>query len=157
MLPANGKVLLLSLFAAWLGHLLPWGGVALVLRPDFVLLMLLYWLLRAPMLCNVGIAWTMGLLVDLAHGGLFGQQALAYAFTAFLVLTYRRRLVLFSKLQQAAYVFLLLLLTQIALLVLKLFAGGTLPGPSYFLPSLSGILLWQLVVFLAARRADNPA
>jgi len=38
-------------------------------------------------------------------------------------------------------------LTQITLLILKMFAGGEIPGWSYFLPSVSGILLWQLVIF----------
>jgi len=116
-----------------------------MLRPDFVLLVLIYWMLRAPHLCSVGTAWTVGLLVDLASGGLFGQCALAYVISAFVALTYQRRLVLFNAWQQAAYVLALLLLTQTTLLVLKLFAGGGLPGWSYFLPSVSGVLLWQLL------------
>lgn len=118
-----------------------------MLRPDFVLLVLLYWLLCAPHLCNIGTAWTTGLVIDLASGGLFGQNALAYALTAFFAVSYQRRLALFNTWQQAGYVFALLLLTQITLLVLKLFAGAESPGWSYFLPSISGILLWQFVTF----------
>ncbi|HQR50233.1 MAG TPA: rod shape-determining protein MreD [Methylophilaceae bacterium] len=139
------KHVYLSLFAAFILYLLPWQGFGLMLRPDFVLLVLIYWMLRAPHLCNVGTAWTIGLLVDLASGGLFGQYALAYAISAFVALTYQRRLVLFNAWQQAAYVLALLLLTQTTILVLKLFSGGGLPGWSYFLPSVSGVLLWQLL------------
>lgn len=140
------KSVYFSLLLALLSELLPWSGWGLTLRPDFVLLVVLYWILRAPYLCNIGTAWFAGLVVDLATGGLFGQNAMAYALTAFFAVSYQRRLTLFNPWQQVGYVFVLLLLTQVTLLVLKLFAGGESPGWNYFLPSISGILLWQLVM-----------
>lgn len=151
MRPVAHKNIYFSLLVAFMLYLLPWAGFGLMLRPDFVLLALLYWLLRAPHQCNVGTAWMLGMLVDLASGSLFGQYALAYAFTAFVALSYQRRLVLFNEWQQAGYVLLLLLLTQLSLLIIKLFAGSGLPGWSYFLPSLSGVLLWQVAVYSRVR------
>lgn len=136
-----------SLLLALILQLLPWAGFGLMLRPDFVLLAVLYWLLRAPHLCNIGTAWFAGLVIDLASGGLFGQHALAYAISAYFAVNYHRRLALFNVWQQAAYVFVLLLLTQTTLLILKLFAGAEVPDWEYFLPSISGILLWQLFIF----------
>jgi rod shape-determining protein MreD len=155
MRPIGLRDIYFSLILAFTLYLLPWAGFGLVLRPDFVLLVLIYWLLRAPHLCNVGTAWVLGLLVDLASGSLFGQYALAYAVTAFVALTYQRRLVLFSEWQQASYVLLLLLLTQITLLILKLFSGSDLPGWTYFLSSISGVLLWQVVVYSRIRVTGN--
>ncbi|HSH71772.1 MAG TPA: rod shape-determining protein MreD [Methylophilaceae bacterium] len=137
----------LSLLMALILQILPWSGWGLLVRPDFVLLTLIYWLLRAPQLCNIGTAWFIGIIIDIATGGLFGQNALAYAFSAFFAVIYQRRLALFNIWQQAAYVFALLILTQATLLVLKLFAGGNSPGWIYFLPCVTGILLWQLVIF----------
>lgn len=151
MRPVNHFDVFLALGLAFMAYLLPWAGFGLMLRPDFVLLVLIYWMLRAPHLCNVGMAWAMGLLIDVSSGSLFGQNALVYALTAFVAVNYQRRLVLFNEWQQAFYVLLLLLLSQLALLILKLFAGASLPGWSYFLPSLSGILLWQLTVFSRVR------
>jgi rod shape-determining protein MreD len=49
---------------------------------------------------------------------------------------------------------LLLLVSQVILLVIKLMAGNALPGWSYFLSSLSGVLLWQLLVFSRVINAD---
>lgn len=141
------KTVYSSILLALLCQLLPWAGFGLTLRPDFVLLVVIYWLLRAPNICNIGTAWMAGLVVDLASGGIFGQNALAYALTAYFAVSYHRRLALFNIWQQASYVFVLLLLTQVTLLILKMFAGGEAPGWSYFLPSISGILLWQLVIF----------
>jgi len=137
----------LSLLMALILQILPWSGWGLLVRPDFVLLTLIYWLLRAPQLCNIGTAWFIGIIIDIATGGLFGQNALAYAFSAFFAVIYQRRLALFNVWQQAGYVFALLILTQATLLVLKLFAGGNSPGWIYFLPCVTGIALWQLVIF----------
>lgn len=147
MRPVSIAQIYLTLFVGMMLYLLPWAGFGLLVRPDFVLLVMLYWLMRAPHLCNIGTAWLMGMLVDLVGGDFLGQHALAYVISAFIATSYLRRATLFNRWQQAAYVFLLLLVSQIVLLVLKLFGGGALPGWSYFLSSISGILLWQLVIF----------
>ena len=137
----------LSLLFALILQILPWSGLALQLRPDFVLLTLIYWILRAPQLSNIGTAWFVGIIIDIVTGGLFGQNALAYALCAFFAVIYHRRLALFNIWQQAGYVFALLVLTQGTLLVLKLFAGGESPGWNYFWPCLTGIVLWQIIIF----------
>lgn len=137
-----------SLLTALLCQLFPWVGQGIILRPDFMLVTMLYWLLRAPNICNLGTAWFMGLLVDLATGSLLGQHALSFTFTAFLGLTYQRRLVLFNKLQLAVYVFVLLLVERVLILLLKLFAGNDNPGWHYYWPIITGMLLWQVLILI---------
>lgn len=154
MQAASLKKVYLSMLLALICQLLPWEGLALQIRPDFLLLVILYWLLRAPNLCNIGTAWLAGLAMDLASGGLFGQNALAYAVTAFFAVSYQRRLALFNIWQQTAYVFFLLLLTQTTLMMLKLFSGSELPGWNYYWHSISGIVLWQIVIF--SRLVEAP-
>jgi rod shape-determining protein MreD len=140
------KTIYFSLFLAFICLLLPWSGLALTIRPDFLLLVIIFWLIRAPNLCNVGTAWFAGLLMDLAAGGIFGQYALAYTITAFFAVMYQRRLVLYSGTQQLVYVIILLFIAQISLLILKIFAGAHFIGWTYFLPSLSGVLMWRIAV-----------
>lgn len=142
------KSIYLSLLAAFICLLFPWSGLALTLRPDFMLLVIIFWLLRAPNQCSVGTAWFMGLWVDLATGGVFGQYALAYTVTTFFAVIYQRRLVLFNSTQQLVYVFSLLFISQLILLILKTFAGKEFLGWSYFLPSITGVLVWQVAVTL---------
>ncbi len=136
----------LTLFLALLLQLLPWSGFMLNIKPDFLLLVLLFWLLRAPQICNIGVAWMAGVFMDLINGDLFGVNALAYALTAFLAVMYQRRLILFTVLQQSGYVFLLLFVNQVILLLLKTFTGSEYFGWTYFVPSISGILLWYVVL-----------
>ncbi|PKO45209.1 MAG: rod shape-determining protein MreD [Betaproteobacteria bacterium HGW-Betaproteobacteria-22] len=142
------KFIYLSLLAAFIFSLLPWSGVGLLLRPDFVLLTLIFWILRAPGLCNIGTAWFMGLWVDLATGGIFGQYALAYTATSFVAVIYQRRLVLFNNMQQLVYVLTLLIISQLVLLTLKTFVGNESPGWAYFIPSLTGVILWKIAIIL---------
>lgn len=151
MHPSKLQSIYLSLVLAFICLLLPWSGLALQLRPDFLLLVIIYWLIRAPNLCNIGTAWFVGLFVDLATGGTFGQYALAYTITAFFAIIYQRRLVLFNGTQQLFYVFLLLITSQVILLILKTFAGAHLLGWAYFLPSVTGILLWRIAVMFGLK------
>lgn len=150
----NAWIVYGSLLVAFIFHLFPWTGQGIILRPDFMLVVLLYWLLRAPHVCNIGTAWVAGLLVDLATGSLLGQYALTFTLTAFFALLYQRRIVLFNKWQLAAYVFALLLFGRLAILLVKELAGNEHPGWHYFWPILTGILLWQamLLVFGAITR-----
>lgn len=146
MHPSKLKTIYLSLLLAFMAYLLPWSGAMLTFRPDFVLLVLIFWLVRAPNLCNIGTAWLLGLMVDLVTGGTFGQYAFAYTVAAFFAVYYQRRLVLFNGTQQIFYVFALLLIAQITLLALKAFAGAELASFSYFLPSISGVVVWQIAI-----------
>lgn len=148
MRPANLTTVLLTLIVALTFQLYPWSGQGVILRPDFLLVITLYWVVRAPHLCNVGVAWFAGLLVDLSTGSLLGQHALAFAFTAFLALLYQRRLVLFNRWQLSVYVLALLVFERALVLILKLFADNENPGLSYFWPVLTSILLWQFMVIM---------
>ena len=148
MRPANLAMVYLSLLLAVLCQLFPWVGQGVIFRPDFMLVVMLYWLLRAPDLCNVGTAWFVGLLVDLATGSLLGQHALTFTMTAFIGLSYQRRLVLFNAWQLTAYVLALLVFERVAILLLKLFAGNDSPGWHYFWPIVTSMLLWQCMIFI---------
>ena len=136
-----------SLLIAYLLLLLPWSEKSLIFRPDFTLLVLIYWMIRAPNLCNIGTAWFVGLLVDLATGGTFGQYAWAYTVAGFFTVLYQRRLALFSSLQQLFYVLIVLMISQIVLLILRTFSGATFTGWIYFAPSAVGVMLWGLSYF----------
>jgi rod shape-determining protein MreD len=148
MRPANIFILGLTLIFALLLQLFPWSGQGIIFRPDFMLVIVIYWLLRAPNLCNLGVAWLMGILVDLATGSLLGQHAISFALTAFIGLMYQRRLVLFSIWQLSAYVFGLLVFARTVLLLLKLFAGAENLGLAFFWPCITGLILWLLIAAL---------
>ena len=148
MRPVNITTVLLTLIVALTFQLYPWSGQGVILRPDFLLVVTLYWVIRAPYLINVGLAWFAGLIVDLSTGSLLGQHALAFGFSAFLALLYQRRLVLFNRWQLTIYIFALLITERAIVLMLKLFADYDNPGFSYFWPVVTSLILWQLMVLM---------
>ena len=137
-----------SLLFALLCQLFPSTGQGIVFRPDLMLVVLLYWLFRAPYLCNVGTAWLVGAFVDLGTGSLLGQHALAFTLTAYVALSFQRRLVLFNETQILAFTFALLVLTRFTVLILKLLSGNEMSTWHYFWPAVTGILFWLVIKFV---------
>src|SRR4030095_5723481 len=118
--PVRPWFIVTTLIAALALNLMPLSGVALALRPDFIALVLLYWCIQEPRYVGVGIAWTVGLLMDVGDATLFGQHALAYAFLAYAAEYFRRRVLRFPLWQQAAQVAVLLALCAGLVLLVRI-------------------------------------
>lgn len=146
--PASGQFIAMSLFVALMLDLLPWQGVALLARPDFVLLLLLYWVVHQPLRVGMAAAWGLGLVMDVADGALLGQYALAYTVSAYLALMLHRRIQAFGLWQQALHVAMLLILSQTLILLTHLASGSSFIGWRYFLSSASGALFWPMISLL---------
>jgi rod shape-determining protein MreD len=124
------------------------SGMALTLKPDFLALVLLYWCIQEPRLIGVGVAWCLGLMMDVVDATVFGQHALAYAVLAYGAGYFRRRVLRFSLWQQAAQVAVLLLLSSGLVLLVRIVGGAPPPRWTYAVGSLTGALLWPLVTAL---------
>lgn len=139
--PVGNVFIVLSLLAALFLNGLPWEGVWLMLRPDFVGLVLLYWCMHKPWRIGVGMAWMIGILADVADASLFGQHALAYALLGFGGVVLHRRLQMFSLRHQTTQVFGILLLTYAIYALVNWQVNGTMVW-GYFLGCLTSTLLW---------------
>jgi rod shape-determining protein MreD len=159
LLPVRPWYVVLTLTVAFLGNLLPLSGVALVVKPDFLALVLLYWCIREPRMISVGIAWCLGLLMDVADGTVLGQHALAYAVLAYAAEYFRRRVLRFPLWQQAAQVAVLLLFCAGLVLLLRVMGGAPLPRWTYAVGPLTGALLWPAATALLQwpQRPPSPS
>ena len=153
--PAAPWFIVLTLVLGFVGNLFPFSGVAEVLKPDFLALLLLYWCIQAPRYVGVGSAWMLGLLMDVGDATLFGQHALAYAVLAYGAEYFRRRVLRFALWQQAAQVALLLGLCAAIVLLIRVMGGAPLPRWTYAVPPLTGALLW-LVVSVVLQWPQRP-
>src|SRR5207245_9175367 len=106
-------------------------GAALMLKPDFLALVLLYWCIQEPRLISVGIAWCVGLVMDVADATVFGQHALAYAVLAYAAEYLRRRVLRFPLWQQAEQAATLLLLCSALVLLVRVVGGAPMPRLRY--------------------------
>jgi len=148
LLPVRPWFIVLTLLVAVLANTVPMSGMALTLKPDFLALVLLYWCIQEPRLIGVGVAWCLGLMMDVVDATVFGQHALAYAVLAYGAGYFRRRVLRFSLWQQAAQVAVLLLLSSGLVLLVRIAGGAPPPRWTYAVGSLTGALLWPLVTAL---------
>ncbi|KVW96996.1 rod shape-determining protein MreD [Thiobacillus denitrificans] len=141
----NWRRILGSLTLAVLLEQLPWSGWALALRPDFVLVGVLFWTLHQPARISFGAAFFLGLLADFQDGAVFGQHAIAYVIGVYLVLFLRLRLLQFDPFRQAAQLFPILLTVQLVVLLVGWLAVNPPAGLAMLLPVLSSTALWYLI------------
>jgi rod shape-determining protein MreD len=144
--PARVSTIALSLAVALLLNFLPWRDLRLV--PDFVALVLTFWCVRQPRLVGLGVAWTVGLLVDAGNGVLLGQHALAYSLLAFLSIWLSRRILWFGPILQALHVAIMLAIVQTLVLVVRIAAGDPFPGWALYVSPLAAAVLWPMVSWL---------
>ncbi|MGH8712918.1 MAG: rod shape-determining protein MreD [Casimicrobiaceae bacterium] len=148
LLPARPWFIVVTLLAGLLANAVPVSDVALSLKPDFLALVILYWCIQEPRLIGVGVAWWLGLMMDVVDATVFGQHALAYAVLAYGAGYFRRRVLRFPLWQQAAQVAVLLLLCAGLVLLVRMVGGAPPPRWTYAVGSLTGALLWPLVSVL---------
>jgi rod shape-determining protein MreD len=117
-----------SFLAAFILQSLPWQETSLLVRPDFVLLVLLFWVVNEPRMVGLGMAFTLGLLVDVNDSMLLGQHALAYVVAAYFAQSLRVRILSFALPEQALHVLGLAVLATLITLLLNLLLGQDFPG-----------------------------
>lgn len=154
LLPVKPWWVAFTLIAAFIFNLLPWSGVAALLRPDLFALTLLFWCIREPRLVGVGVAWVCGLFTDVVEGNLLGQHALAYAILAFAAGYFYRRVLRFPYWPQALHVLALLLVAQLVVVATRLMSGAAMPSLMVYASAFSSALLWPLLstILLAPQR-----
>ncbi len=138
----------LSVLLAVLLGLLPLPDLIAPLRPYFLGLMLIYWLLETPDRVGMGAAFTIGLVGDLAFGTLLGEQALRLTVLAFIVQRFRARLRFFPLWQQSLAVFALLANDRVIAAAVRVALDEGVPRWPFWLSPLLALPLWPWLVVL---------
>lgn len=146
LLPANPVFVAFSLVLAFLLNLLPKGNLPGI--PDFVALVLVFWSIHQPRKVGIGVAFSMGLLMDVHNATLLGENALAYTLLSYFAIMLHRRVLWFAPLMQAIHILPLLVLAQIAQALVHLVISGKFPGWLYFLSSVVEAFLWPVATWL---------
>jgi len=154
-LPASLGLIFFSFVFAYLLSVLPWSGAWLLARPDFVLLVLLFWSLHEPRAIGQGMAFALGLLMDVSDSMLLGQHAFAYVIGVFGVQVLRNRILTFTLPEQTLHILGITFATSAVMLLLNLLLGADFPGAAFLIsPAVTG-MLWapvNWVLYLPAMR-----
>jgi rod shape-determining protein MreD len=144
-------LIFLTIMIAVLLSLLPLPDFLLPFKPYWVALVVIYWSLETHDMISLGLAFLIGLVVDVLSGSLMGLHALSLVVMVFLVQRFRSRLRFFPPWQQALSVLGLLVNDRIILIWITALLGEPLPTWKYWLPPLVGMALWPWLFLLLDR------
>ena len=134
-----------SLLVALLVSIVPLSGDWAWVRPDFVLLTLVYWLLALPERVGVFVSWLCGMVLDILQGVVLGQNAFALAVVAYIIQVSYQRLRMHSLRKQAAFIALFELFHILVDQWAQNINGVAQTHWLVFLPVLSTGLLWLIM------------
>ena len=134
--------MLMSVLAALSLTIMPMPAVAESFRPDWVMLMLIYWAIVAPQKYSVGTAWLIGIVMDVAQGTMLGQHALAMCLIVFVTIRFHLQMRVFPLPQLTLTVMAMLSVYQFLLFWINGVAGVTAPATVYWGPVITGTLVW---------------
>ena len=147
-LPASVGLMFFSLVGAYLLSVLPWTGRWLLARPDFVLIVLIFWTVHEPRSIGQGVAFALGLLMDVSDSMLLGQHALAYVIAVFGAQVLRVRILSFHLPEQTLHVLGLTIVAAAVMLALNLLLGADFPGFAFMVSPVLTALCWAPVNWL---------
>ncbi len=136
------RIGLITIIGAFMLAIMPLPDWAVEFRPDWVTLVLIYWVMAIPARIGVTVAWFTGLLLDVSYGTLMGQQAVGMVLVIYVIHLQHQRLRVASLLQQAIVIFVLLLIKQLLSLWVDGMLGRAPDSWLYFMPTITSTLLW---------------
>ena len=140
----GGNVILLSFIAAFILSIVPLPQILQTVRPEFVTIVLIYWCIALPNRVSVGIAWIVGLVIDVSTDALIGQHALTLALIAYLAIKLHQRIRIFPIWQQALTIFVLMMFQGTITLWIKGMLGDAPSLWSFTIPAISTALFWPV-------------
>jgi rod shape-determining protein MreD len=157
LLPANPFFIGFTLLVALAWQMLPLGRHPAA--PDLLALVIVFWNVHQPRRVGVGVAFVLGLAIDVHEGALLGQHALAYTLLSWGAIAIHRRLLWFSLPEQALHVAPLFFAAHAVAVAVRMLVGGMWPGWWVLAAPLAQSLLWplaSLVLLAPQRRAPDP-
>jgi len=122
-----------------------------VWRPPWVALTVIYWAMLQPGRYGVGVAWIVGLVLDVLKGTVLGQHALMLAVTAFLTIRFCQRLRVFPIWQKTIAVGAIVAVYTFLGFWIDGITGDLEGGAMRLAPIASALLVWPPVYWISKR------
>ncbi|WP_085298408.1 rod shape-determining protein MreD [Cognaticolwellia mytili] len=148
-------IILLTFLVALMASIMPLPLSVDAFRPDWVLVVLLYWCLALPARVNVISAGVMGFILDVLLGSTLGVHAGAMAIAIYIVAGNFQKIRNFSLWQQSMIVGVLSALYHLIVFWLQRFLTDAVFLPSYLYPVITTIILWPWAFLLLRKIRRN--
>lgn len=143
--------LVLSLVPAVLLQVYPLSGAMAYWRPDFLFLVMFYWLRQYPFSLGLGFAWLVGLVADVAYGDIVGRTALAFCLSAYLLQLVQQRVLNYRALHEMWLLVPLIMVSQTLVLMVNGILGRGVIWSVIPQTALMSALLWPLLKMALTR------
>lgn len=140
--------ILLTFVLALFLTILPLPIWAVWIRPLWVALVLIYWVVATPSQVGLIIAWIMGFSLDILNGTLIGEHALALTVAAYLAARLQRRFLSVPFFVQIWYVLISVMSYQLIIFVIQGTSGRPVTDQRFWLAPLITVLLWPWIATL---------
>ncbi len=150
LLPVEPWYIVLTIMIGFLLGLVPFPNAWWV--PDFLALVLVFWLIFQPHRVGIFVSWLMGILVDVHRAAALGENAMTYTLMAYFALMLHQRIRWFGSWLQALHILPILFVPQLARMILRMYTAGESPSWSIFSSCLVGALLWPIVSYILFSR-----
>lgn len=144
----ENTLIILTLIIAMVLSILPQPAWAANARPQWVYVVLLFWLAYVPHKIGPFMAWLLGLYVDLLLGTVLGEHAFIFVLTTYFIQRWLRFIEALPLWQQTLGVG---VLSGFYILVTALFAkwqGGLVWHWQLLLPLVANMVVWPWLYFL---------
>lgn len=120
-------------------------------RPEFVVLLVIYWSMYAPQHFGLGAVWLVGLCQDLLELSFLGLNAIGMLLIAYIMHLVYQRLRNYVFWHQALWVFVLVGVFQLFSNWLSGLLGYSANSPIFLLSAIVSGLLWPFLVIVLGR------
>ncbi len=121
------------------------------LRPEFIAILVIYWITVMPQQFGAGLAWCVGILQDVIEGVVLGEHALALVLVAYVCQLSYQRIRSYAVWQQSAWVFVLVGIHQLFGNWVHSLLGYSAPPLLFLSPAFMSALLWPVAILLFER------
>lgn len=147
----GGLVVWFSMLLGLLFQLMPVPEVVDASRPDWLLLIMIYWAMALPHRYNILTAWVLGTVLDVLLGSYLGIRSLTFSLVIYVIVLNYQKLRNFSIWQQALIIAFLLLLYHLLIYWMQFVIFRSEFQVQQLLPVLSGTLIWPWIYWLLRR------
>jgi rod shape-determining protein MreD len=137
--------MVLSALLALALAVIPLPGALEWFRPDLLVLVVFYWCIESPRAGGLTLAFFAGLAMDVIHGVILGQHALALTLMGAAAINLRLRIRVFSVPSQCLTIFALLTGYQFILFWIDGATGNPVTTYGRWLAPVIGALLWPIL------------
>lgn len=142
MIKQGTVTLILTYLVALILMVMPMPVSFDIFRPDWVTLVLLYWVIALPHRVNMGTALVLGVLSDILLGSVLGVHALGMVVVTYFAARHFQRFRNFSLPQQALLIAFLIVLKRMIVFQANVFIHDAEFTGTYFWPALTSALFW---------------